>query len=170
MFVTFVYFRFPWWFGTLSAGILTFVCVCLVIYHERISSSINVIIFLITLFAFAFHIAVSFIENVVAAEGTCTTLDTIENSWYLLCRWPYSLLISVLRDGLYLIIVIYLIRFFQMPHQPSLDSLLLHHQLLNPPLVLNHRRQRTRRSSFVIRYILLRRGEIRLCRRRLFRN
>jgi hypothetical protein len=54
MFLTFVNFRFPWWFGTLSAGILTFVCVWLVIYHEE-KNSMNMIIFLITLFAFAFH-------------------------------------------------------------------------------------------------------------------
>ncbi len=65
--------------------------------------------------------------------------------------------------------------FFQMPHPPSLDSLLFHHQLLDPPLVRNHRRQRTRRprrwrSPFVIRYILPQRGEIRRRRRRLLRN
>jgi hypothetical protein len=175
MFLRFVYFRFPWWFGTSSAGILTLICVCLVICHERIRSSTNLVIFMITLSAFAFHIAVSAIEYIVAAEGVCKTMDTVENSWYLLCIWPYSLLISVLRDGLYVIIVIYLILSFQMPHRPSLNARLLHHQLLNPPPVLNHRRQRTRRprrrrSYFAIRYILLRRGEIRRRRRRLLRN
>jgi hypothetical protein len=164
-FVTLLYFRLPWWFETLSAGILTLVCAWLLFYHEEKSSSSNLIIFMITIWAFIVHSTVSFIENAVAAKGTCKTMDTVENSWYLLCRWPYSLLISVLRDGLYFIVVIYLIRFFQMPHPPSLES-----RLLRSSLILNHRRQRTRqprqrRSSFVIRYILLRRGEIRRRRR-----
>jgi hypothetical protein len=168
------YFRFPWWFGTLSAGILTVVCACLTFYHEQ-KISMWVIIVSITIYAFMFHGAVSVIENAVAAKGTCETIHTIENSWYLLCRWPYSLLIYVLRDGLYFIVVIYLIRFFQMPHSPTPYYILLRRRLLNPPLVPNHRRQRDRRSRrrrspFVIRYIILRRGQIRRRRRRSLRN
>ncbi len=162
------YFRFPWWFGTLSASILTIVCISLLFYRYRIGYLRNALLYMLVLVAVVFHFLMLFFEINVDIKNLCEIVVAGEPLLDLLCWWSNPLWWAVLRDGLYFIIVICSIISLQFHHGPSFISVLFDDQLLDSPLILNRRRQRTRRerrSSFVIHYVLLRTGHIRRRRR-----
>ena len=104
-------------------------------------------------------------------KSICESEELGNDLQYLLCIWPSGALWwALLRDGLCFILAISLILIFQTrPTSPPLISAPFNGRPLNPPLILNarrdqmrpERRRRHRRSSFVIHYVLCRMGQIR---------
>ncbi len=166
-------FRFPWWFGTSSAIILSLVCMGLVFYCDRFSSLTGFFICMLISPAFFVYTVMHMFILHLPVNDLCGIARSDDNLSNWLCWWPNLLWWAMLRDGLFIVIVMCSIVSLQFSHTPSSTySEPFDDQLLNSPLTFNRRRERTRRrrrSHFIFHYVLHRMGQMR-CRRRLPHN